>query len=50
MQKAPIGIIGAMESEVRYLIGCLKDCKSVKIYNMEFASGYLCDVPVVVTK
>ncbi|MBR6347527.1 MAG: 5'-methylthioadenosine/adenosylhomocysteine nucleosidase [Spirochaetales bacterium] len=50
MLNGPIGIIGAMDSEVRYLIGCLKECKITKIYGMEFAAGYLCDKPVVVTK
>ena len=50
MQNGPIGIIGAMDSEVRYLIGCLKECRTEKIYGMEFASGYLCDKSVVVTK
>lgn len=46
----PVGIIGAMDSEVRYLIGCLTESNTEKIYGMEFAWGKLCGVPVVVTK
>ena len=46
----PVGIIGAMDSEVRYLIGCLKESNTEKVYGMEFASGMLCGVPVVVTR
>lgn len=45
-----IGIIGAMEVEVRSLCAMLKDCTKVQYANLTFFSGKYCDKELVVVK
>lgn len=45
-----IGIIGAMDSEVKHLIACMKDPVEQTIAGRTFVSGQLADCPVVVVQ
>ena len=48
MEQRPIGVIGAMKIEVEAILSALEDPRKRVYGNMEFTSGRLSGVPVVV--
>lgn len=50
MEKRPILIVGAMNSEIDYLVEHIKDCKTIEKVVYKFYEGTIDDYPVVLVK
>ena len=50
MEKKPIVLIGALNSEIKYLVEMLESCKIETRGNYKFYKGYIKDYPVIIAK
>ena len=50
MKKQPILIVGAMNSEIDYLINKIEECKVTEKIGYKFFEGFIKSYPVVLVK